>query len=206
MSPSADHHGRALDERIGDVRLDLGDGGQIDEGTTWTPGSVPGPTFRARTRSANFRANTSKIPSDQEAVGASAGLAGVAELGGQRPLDGLLDVGVIEDEEGGVSSNSSEIFLIVSALWRIRIRPTSVEPVKVILRTCRLSVSVSPISAAEPVTTLKAPFGTPASWARAAKARARMASATPASRPSYSPRRGRGPPCGSPSPTGSSRV
>ncbi len=68
--------------------------------------------------------------------------------------------------------SSSEIFLIVSALWRIRIRPTSVEPVKVILRTCRLSVSVPPISAAEPVTTLKTPFGTPASWARAAKARA----------------------------------
>jgi hypothetical protein len=41
---------------------------------------------------------------NQEAVRADAGLAHVAVLGDQRPLDGLLEIGVIEDDEGGVAA------------------------------------------------------------------------------------------------------
>ena len=39
---------------------------------------------------------------------------------------------------GALPPSSIEVFLIWSADWRIRMRPTSVEPVKVILRTLSL--------------------------------------------------------------------
>ncbi len=54
----------------------------------------------------------------------------------------------------------------------ISLAPTSVEPVKVILRTMGLAVSSLPISPAEPVTTLNTPLGMPARSASSASARA----------------------------------
>src|SRR5262249_19667221 len=63
-------------------------------------------------------------------------------------------------------------FLIVSALCLIRIRPTSVDPVNVILRTSGLEVISPPISLGSPVRTLNTPMGIPARSARTAKASA----------------------------------
>ncbi len=129
-------------------------------GPTWTPGSVPGPTFRACTRSANFRANTSKIPSWTRMRLAQTQVWPVfRNLEASAPSTAWSTSASSKTMKAALPPSSSEIFLIVSALWRIRMRPTSVEPVKVILRTCRLSVNAPPISAAEPVTTLKTPRG-----------------------------------------------
>src|SRR5690606_39426622 len=58
------------------------------------------------------------------------------------------------------------------AHWAINLRPTAVEPVKLNLRTTALSVRVSPIIGASPVTTLSTPGGIPACRARSARARA----------------------------------
>jgi hypothetical protein len=61
---------------------------------------------------------------------------------------------------------------MVSALWAIRIRPISVDPVKLILRIRGLSVSSVPIIAAAPVTTSNTSAGTPARWASSTMTRA----------------------------------
>jgi hypothetical protein len=41
---------------------------------------------------------------DEEAVGADAGLPGVAELGGQRPFDRRIEIGILEDDERRVAA------------------------------------------------------------------------------------------------------
>ena len=63
-------------------------------------------------------------------------------------------------------------FLSVGAHCAISTRPTSVEPVKLSLRTCELDVSSAPISRALPVMTLNTPGGTPARAASSAIASA----------------------------------
>ena len=68
--------------------------------------------------------------------------------------------------------SSSDIFFTVSALWRIRIRPTSVDPVNVILRTTGFAHSSWPIATASPVTMLRTPLGMPARSASSANASA----------------------------------
>ncbi len=64
---------------------------------------------------------------------------------------------------GALPPSSNEIFFIVVALCAISFLPTSVEPVKVILRTAGLEVS-SPPMAAEflPVMKFNTPGGIPA--------------------------------------------
>ena len=74
--------------------------------------------------------------------------------------------------KGALPPSSSESFLIVSALWRISMRPTSVEPVKLSLRTSGLRVISPPIWLAEPVSTDSRPLGTPARSASSANANA----------------------------------
>src|ERR1700739_341316 len=63
---------------------------------------------------------------------------------------------------GALPPNSSDNFLTVPAHCCIRNFPTSVEPVKVSLRTVGFEVSSPPISFDGPVTQEKTPFGTPA--------------------------------------------
>ena len=41
---------------------------------------------------------------NQKAIGADAGLAAVAILGSHRPLDCRIQIGVVEDDEGGVAA------------------------------------------------------------------------------------------------------
>src|SRR2546425_66095 len=63
---------------------------------------------------------------------------------------------------GALPPSSSESFLIVSADWRMRMRPVSVEPVNESFRTFGLAHSSAPIALESPVMTLSTPFGMPA--------------------------------------------
>src|SRR5258708_5003455 len=73
---------------------------------------------------------------------------------------------------GAFPPNSRESFLTVSALCRISVRPTSVEPVNVTLRTSGFDVISPPISRELPVSTLNTPGGTPARSPSTARAKA----------------------------------
>ena len=73
---------------------------------------------------------------------------------------------------GALPPNSIEVFLTVAAHCSISNLPTSVEPVKVNLRTIGFEVSSPPISFDGPVTQEKTPFGTPARSANSHKAKA----------------------------------
>src|SRR5207237_2250954 len=72
---------------------------------------------------------------------------------------------------GALPPSSSDSFFTVLAHCAIRSLPVSVDPVNDSLRTTGWLVSSAPISVAEPVTTLRPPFGTPARSASAATAR-----------------------------------
>src|ERR1700730_11182366 len=73
---------------------------------------------------------------------------------------------------GALPPNSSESFLTVPAHCCISKLPTSVEPVKVSLRTIGFEVSSPPTSFDGPVTQENTPFGTPARSASSHKAKA----------------------------------
>ena len=64
--------------------------------------------------------------------------------------------------KGALPPSSMETFLTVPAQAAISCLPTSVEPVKVSLRTRGLAVSSPPMAPEEPVMTLKTPLGMPA--------------------------------------------
>src|SRR6476659_2211659 len=74
--------------------------------------------------------------------------------------------------KGALPPNSSESFLTVPAHCCINNLPTSVEPVKVSLRTIGFEVSSPPTSFDGPVTQEKTPSGTPARSASSHKANA----------------------------------
>ena len=77
--------------------------------------------------------------------------------------------------KGALPPSSSDIFLIVGAHCFIRMRPTSVEPVKLRWRTVSEAHSTPPISideSASPVTMLSTPAGRPARRASSAQASA----------------------------------
>ena len=73
-------------------------------------------------------------------------------------LDGAVEVGVVEDDEG-VAAELIETFFIVFAACSISFLPTSVRPVKVIFLTSGCEVSSAPISRDEPVTMFTTPSG-----------------------------------------------
>src|SRR5271167_2324862 len=73
---------------------------------------------------------------------------------------------------GALPPNSSDNFLTVPAHCCISNLPTSVEPVKVSLRTVGFEVSSPPISFDGPVTQERRPFGTPARSPNSHKANA----------------------------------
>ena len=110
-----------------------------------------------------------------QAVGADAGLAGVAVLADHRALDGAVDVGVVEDDEGRVAAQFEAELLIVGRTLRARMRPTSVEPVNDRWRTTSLAHSTLPTAielAPSPVTMFSTPAGMPARCASSATASA----------------------------------
>src|SRR5687767_4746076 len=63
---------------------------------------------------------------------------------------------------GALPPSSIEVFFTVVAHWAISSLPTSVEPVKLSLRTIGLLVSSAPIGFELPVMTETTPAGTPA--------------------------------------------
>src|SRR5271157_5640271 len=73
---------------------------------------------------------------------------------------------------GALPPNSRESFLTVAAHCSISNFPTSVEPVKVSLRTVGLLVSSPPTSLDGPVTQENTPLGTPARSASSHRAKA----------------------------------
>ena len=74
-------------------------------GPITTPGSTPLPTFIAPAASARrLRERVVDAVLHQDAVGADAGLAGIAVLRGDRALDRHLDVGVVEHDERRVAA------------------------------------------------------------------------------------------------------
>ncbi|KAG1305774.1 hypothetical protein G6F62_015523 [Rhizopus arrhizus] len=82
--------------------------------------------------------------------------------------------------KGALPPSSSDSFLMVGAHCSISVRPTSVDPVKLSLRTTSLSHSAAPISRELPVMTWNTPAGTPASSASTASASRSVAHATTA--------------------------
>lgn len=85
-----------------------------------------------------------------QAVGTDAGLPSVTEFRCQRALYRRVEISIIEHDEGCITPNSKEIFLMSWAHFSMISRPISVEPVNEILRTIGLLVSSSAISAAAP--------------------------------------------------------
>src|SRR3974377_827115 len=73
---------------------------------------------------------------------------------------------------GALPPSSMEVFLTVAAHCSISNLPTSVEPVKVNLRTVGFEVSSPPVWFDGPVTQEKTPVGTPARSSNSHKARA----------------------------------
>src|SRR5215472_5605973 len=73
---------------------------------------------------------------------------------------------------GVLPPSSNDSFFTVPAHFCIANLPTSIEPVKVSLRTVGLLVSSPPISFDGPVTDEKTPFGTPARSASSHEAKA----------------------------------
>ena len=74
--------------------------------------------------------------------------------------------------KGALPPSSMVTFFTVPAHWAISNLPTSVDPVKVSLRTMGFAVISPPMAAAAPVTTLKTPGGMPARSASSARASA----------------------------------
>ena len=101
---------------------------------------MPLPTFSVRDRRGQLRGEgVVDAVLHQDAVGADAGLAGVAVLGGDRALDRGVEVGVVEHDEGRVAAELQRDLLDrAGALRASACVPTSVEPVKVSLRTIGL--------------------------------------------------------------------
>ena len=89
------------------------------------------------------------------------------------PVTALSRSASSNTSKGALPPSSRLIFLTESALWRIRMRPTSVEPVKVILRMRSSAHMVSPIAGASmPVRMFMMPAGRPARSASSASASA----------------------------------
>ena len=88
------------------------------------------------------------------------------------PLIAISISASLKTMNGALPPNSIEVFLTVPAHCCISNLPTSVEPVKVSLRTVGFEVSSPPISFDGPVTQENTPFGTPARSANSHRANA----------------------------------
>src|ERR1700738_4187725 len=88
------------------------------------------------------------------------------------PLTAISMAASSKTMNGALPPNSNDNFLTVPAHCSISNLPTSVEPVKVNLRTIGFEVISPPISLEPPVTQEKTPFGTPAHSANSHNANA----------------------------------
>ncbi len=105
MAAAAGEHARASGQRVGDVGLDLGQRLRVDERALHHAGLGAGADRHGLHL---FRQPRGEGLVDavlhQQAVGADAGLAGVAVLRGERTLHRGVEVGVVEDNEGRVAA------------------------------------------------------------------------------------------------------
>jgi hypothetical protein len=118
---------RALGQRVGHMASTLAMACSSISGPWFTPASKPLPTLMAAALAASF--STKRVVHaglHVEAVGADAGLAGVAVLADHRAFDGAVEVGVVEDDEGRVAAQLQADLLDRRRALRARMRPTSV--------------------------------------------------------------------------------
>src|SRR3546814_17028298 len=87
-----------------DLFLDLGDRVCVDQRTDRHAPVEPVTDLKARDRRHELGGEgVIDAVLNEETVGAYAGLAGIAELGRERPLDRRVEIGGVEDDEGGVA-------------------------------------------------------------------------------------------------------
>ncbi len=98
----------------------------------------------------------------ENAVGADAGLAAIAELGRKRAFNGKVEIGIVEDDEGCIAAKLEAEPLDAIGRPAHQQRADAVEPVKEILRTVSLAINSLPIFVGIPVTILITPAGMPA--------------------------------------------
>ena len=128
MTLAAEHHLRALRGGVGDVLLDLRDRGVVDErpedhtllgaAAHLQPAHLVGEPRGERVVHGVLHV---------DAVGAHAGLAVVAVLGGERALDRGIEVGVVEDDERRVAAELARAFPVttLSTPWGTPARTAS---------------------------------------------------------------------------------
>ena len=155
-----------------DVAVDLLDGGVDHRADLDAGGGARADLHRPHPRRQPLGEGVVHAPLHQDAVGADAGLAAVAELRGDRPSTAASRSASSATMKGALPPSSSESRFTLGADCAIKSDPTRVEPVKEILRTPSLPVSSAPISAGSPVTTLTTPAGMPARSARTPSASA----------------------------------
>ena len=103
-APAEQRHG-AVPERVGEQGFDLVQRGRVDQRPLGDPGAFArADCERGDAVGEAVREFVVDAGLDVEAVGADAGLPGVAELGGERAFDRGVEVRVVEDDEGGVAA------------------------------------------------------------------------------------------------------
>ena len=101
---------------------------------------------------------------DDDAARRRAALPGVGERGGDRPLDGAVEVGVVADDERVLAARAPSRSSRAAGPRPPRsTRPVAAEPVKLTRSTRGSSTSGTPASGPSPWTTLSTPGGRPAS-------------------------------------------
>ena len=159
---------------------------------------MPLPTFIASTAAFSFAANASYTPSCTRMRLAQTQVWPVLRyLLAIAPATAASRSASSNTMNGALPPSSMLVFLIVGAHCASSLAPTSVEPVKVSLRTSGLEVSSPPVSPDGPVITLHTP-GRHARRARPAPPAPapRTASGWPAGSRRCSRRPSRGRPCG----------
>ena len=133
-------------------------------GPTFTSGSVPLPTDSDFIRAASRRPNSSITPPARRSGSRRTGLAHVAHLRGDHPVDGLVDVGIFENDERRVASEPIDVRRTFSAHCSSSRLPTGVDPVNdnFLARPDRIRGSITR-PASVTVMQLTTPAGSPAS-------------------------------------------
>ena len=140
-------------------------------GPTSVSSSQPGPSVSFST------ADTSRLESssyhllvDDDAARRGAALAGGAERRPDDPVDGQVEVGVVEDDDRVLAAELEvDPLEVLGAVSHARSRPSSREPVSVITGTSGWRTRRSPTAPPPPWTMLTTPFGTPASSSSSTK-------------------------------------
>jgi hypothetical protein len=142
---AADDDFGALLQGVGDVGFDLLDRLHVDQGPDHRARLEPvGDLHRARGFGEALGEGVVDAVLRQDAVGADTGLPGIAIFRGDRALTTISMSASSKTMNGALPPNSSDSFLTVPAHCSISNFPTSVEPVKVSLRTIGFEVISKP--------------------------------------------------------------